>query len=60
MTFKNQIVWLTQTNGDGTKHIVTSNKTRDKYYLYISKDDKTEKVATSNTPQFKLLETTKE
>ena len=43
---KDEIVWVRGCNSDGTlRYVITSNKTRDRYFLYGLERGKWEKIA---------------
>lgn len=48
---KDEIVWVRGCNSDGTlRYVITSNKTRDRYFLYGLERGKWEKIAKARSP----------
>jgi len=48
---KDEIVWVRGCNSDGTlRYVITSNKTRDRYFLYDLERGKWEKIAKARSP----------
>lgn len=48
---KGEIVWVRGCNSDGAlRYVITSNKTRDRYFLYALKKGEWEKIAKARSP----------
>jgi restriction endonuclease S subunit len=47
---KNETLWETITSKSGKTYIVTSNKERSTYFLYLVSDNSISKVAKGSTP----------
>ena len=47
---KNEILWETITSKSGKTYIVTSNKERSTYFLYLVNNDSITKVTKGSTP----------
>ncbi len=48
---KGEVVWVRGCNSDGSlRYVITSNKTRDRYFLYALKKGEWEKIAKARSP----------
>ena len=48
---KDEIVWVRGCNSDGTlRYVITSNKTRDRYFLYAQDNGEWKKTAKARSP----------
>jgi len=48
---KGEIIWVRGCDSDGTlRYVITSNKTRDRYFLYSLENDEWRKIAKARSP----------